>query len=181
MYVTPRNAAKHYKVSKETLRIRALSGEIQFITTLHGHRRYQIIPTDADHHDREKIIYARVSSSKQKKDLTKQVAFLQQRFPKHRVVKDVGSGFNFERRGFLSLLDKVMLGSVKEIVVAHHDRLTRIGFGFVLHICRNFHTKLTVLSSKNNRSSKREFTEEFISVITYYTSKFYGLRKYNVL
>jgi predicted site-specific integrase-resolvase len=181
MYLKPKQAANYYKVSTETLRLQAISGKIKYITTLRGHHRYKIIPKYANNNDREKIIYGRVSSSKQKKDLDKQIKYIQQKFPKYRVIKDIGSGFNFERKGFISLLDSIMHGKVKEVVVAHNDRLTRIGFNFILHICKHYNTKLTVLSNKEHRSAKREFTEEFISVITYYTSKFYGLRKYNLL
>ena len=181
MFVTPQQASKYYQVSTETLRLRAIQGEIEFFTTLHGHHRYKIIPQHANHRNIEKIIYARVSSSKQKKDLAKQIQFIQQRFPKYTVIQDIGSGFNFERKGFITLLDRVMRGEIQEIVVAHNDRLTRIGFTFILFICEHFHTKLTVLSHQEHRSAKREFTDEFISVITYFTAKFYGMRKYHVL
>jgi hypothetical protein len=53
---------------------------------------------------KENVIYARVSSAKQKADLVRQVDFLRHRFPNHKVVTDVGSGVNFKRKGLLSLL-----------------------------------------------------------------------------
>ena len=181
MFVTPRIASEHYKISKETLRLRAIAGEIEYITTLHGHHRYKVIPLNANKVIRKKIIYARVSSSKQKKDLDRQIKFIQQKFPEYIVLKDIGSGFNFERKGFISLLEQIFNGAIEEVVIAHNDRLTRIGFNFFLFICRKFNTKLTVLSDKDDKGHKDEFTEEFISVITYYTSKFYGMRKYDLL
>jgi predicted site-specific integrase-resolvase len=181
MYVTPKKASEYYKVSKETLRLRSISGEINFITTPRGHHRYKIFSIYANNINRKKIIYARVSSSKQKKDLERQIRFIKQKFPKYTVIKDIGSGFNFERKGFISLLEQVMQGKIKEIVVAHNDRLRRIGFKFILFICKYFDTKLTVLSNKDTKGTKAEFTNEFISVITYYTSKFYGMRKYDLL
>ena len=180
MFVSPSQASKHYKVSKETLRLRAISGEIDYITTSGGHHRYKIIPINVSQYVRKKVIYARVSSSKQKKDLDKQIKFIQQKFPKYTVIKDIGSGFNFERKGFISLLEQVMSGKVQKIAIAHNDRLTRIGFEFILFICKNFNTELIVLSDKNHKEPKDEFTNEFISVITHYTSKFYGMRKYNL-
>jgi predicted site-specific integrase-resolvase len=180
MFVSPSQASKHYKVSKETLRLRAISGEIEYITTSGGHHRYKIIPINVSQYVRKKVIYARVSSLKQKKDLDKQIKFIQQEFPKYSVIKDIGSGFNFERKGFISLLEQVMSGNIEEIVITHNDRLTRIGFEFILFICKHFNTKLTILSDKDDKSAKQEFTEEFISVITHYTSKFYGLRKYDL-
>lgn len=180
MFVSPKKASQHYRVSKETLRLKAISKEIEFITTIGGHHRYKIFPIDANPVIRKKIIYARVSSSKQKKDLDKQIKFILQKFPKYTVIKDIGSGFNFQRKGFISLLEQVMYGKIEEIVIAHNDRLTRIGFEFILFICKNFNTKLTVLTDKEDKSPSEEFTDEFISVITYYTSKFYGMRKYNL-
>jgi len=180
MFVSPAKASQHYKVSKETLRLWSLSGKIKTVSTKGGHHRYQILPLHESKPSRKTVIYARVSSSKQKKDLEKQIDYVRKKYPEYEVIKDIGSGFNFERRGFISLLEQVMYGNVKEIVTAHPDRLTRIGFKFIQFICKQHKTKLTVLSSKKDCSQKTEFTEEFISVITYYTSKFYGMRKYNI-
>ena len=181
MYVSPQKAAKHYKVSKETLRIWAISKKIGSITTSGGHHRYEIIPIDESNPIREKIIYARVSSTKQKEDLKRQIKFVKQKFPDYKVIKDIGSGFNFERRGFISILERVIRGAVEEIVIAHNDRFTRIGFSFIQFLCQHFNTKLTVLSDKDDRSPESEFNEEFIFVISYYTAKFYGMRKYKIL
>ena len=181
MYVSPQKAAKHYRVSKETLRIWSISGKIRSVTTLGGHHRYEIVPINESSAVREKIIYARVSSAKQKNDLKHQIKFVKQKFPNYKIIKDIGSGFNFERRGFISILERVIRGNVEEIVIAHHDRLTRIGFSLILFICQHFNTKLTVLSDKDDRTPESEFNDEFISVITYYTAKFYGMRKYKIL
>jgi len=181
MYVSPQKAANHYRVSKETLRIWSISGKIRSVTTVGGHHRYEILPVNESKTVREKIIYARVSSSKQKDDLKHQIKFIKQKFPKYKVIKDIGSGFNFERRGFISLLERVLRGNVQEIVIAHADRLTRIGFSFIQFICQHFNTQLTVLSDKDDKEPSAEFNEEFISVISYYTAKFYGMRKYQIL
>jgi len=181
MFVSPKKASEYYKVSKETLRIWSFSGKIESITTEGGHHRYKIIPLHDNKDSRRKIIYARVSSSKQKKDLLRQIKFIKQKFPQYQVIKDIGSGFNFERKGFISIMELIFRGAVQELVIAHSDRLTRIGFKFICFICKYFNTKLTILSNKKDHSSEYEFTEEFISVITYYTSKFYGLRKYKIL
>jgi putative resolvase len=180
MFVSPKQASQYYKISKESLRLKTISKEIEFITTSGGHHRYKIIPYDANTVIRKKIIYARVSSSKQKKDLDRQINFIKQKFPDYTVIKDIGSGFNFERKGFISLLEQVMSGNIEKIAIAHNDRLTRIGFEFILFICKNFNTELTVLSDKDDKGPKDEFTNEFISVITHYTSKFYGMRKYDL-
>ena len=181
MFVSPKKASEYYKVTKETLRLRAISGEIEYIITPGGHHRYKIIPIDVSKCTKTKVIYARVSSQKQKKDLEKQIKFIKSKYPDYKVIKDIGPGFNFERRGFVTLLEQVFNRKIEEIVIAYNDRLVRIGFSFILFICKHFDTKLTVLENKDNQEPKDEFTDEFISVITYYSSKFYGMRRYDIL
>ena len=180
MFVSPSRASKFYNVSKETLRLWAISGKIKTNITPGGHHRYEIISKTDDLPTRKKIIYARVSSSKQKDDLERQIQFIQHKYNDYEIIKDIGSGFNFERPGFLSLMEQIFQGNIQQVVIAHPDRITRIGFSFIQKICRHFNTKLTVLSNKKDKSPEEEFTEDFISVITFYTSKFYGMRKYKI-
>ena len=72
-YVKPSEAAVFYNISVSSLRNRANAGEIKFIITDGGHRRYYIKEIN---HERRKCVYARVSSKKQSEDLQRQVQFL---------------------------------------------------------------------------------------------------------
>jgi hypothetical protein len=67
-------------------------------------------------------IYCRVSSSKQKDDLERQIEAMCKEFPLHKVYKDIGSGLNYRRKGLSRLLEHVQARMVKEVVVAHRDR-----------------------------------------------------------
>jgi DNA invertase Pin-like site-specific DNA recombinase len=62
-----------------------------------------------------------------KNDLGRQVEDLKHDYTKHNVVKDIGSGLNFKRKGLRSILEQVFSGMVQEVVVAHTDRLCRYG------------------------------------------------------
>ncbi|MFM6225205.1 MAG: recombinase family protein, partial [Dolichospermum sp.] len=72
------------------------------------------------------ICYCRVSSSKQRDDLDRQIAYMQSLYP-----KDIGSGLNFKRKGLRSLLDRLLQGNKFILVVACRDRLARFGFELV--------------------------------------------------
>jgi len=79
------------------------------------------------------IIYARVSSSDQKKDLERQIQYLTQYCSAkgYRVVdvlSDVASGLKANRRGLLKLFNYVVNRQVDVVVVTYKDRLTRFGF-----------------------------------------------------
>jgi len=81
------------------------------------------------------VIYARVSSVKQKEDLERQVGDLQRAYPDASAVyKDIGSGVNFKRQGLCSLLDACDRGGIGQVVVMHRDRLARIAVDLLEHL-----------------------------------------------
>lgn len=174
----PKELSKLFDVTDETLRRWEKNGKIKCITTDGGHRRY-IYQTKAIEEDkRANIIYARVSSSKQTINLEHQVQYLQAKYPNYEVITDIASGLNFKRRGLLSLLDRVFQGDVKEIVVAHKDRLCRFGYDLIEYICQKHRTILKV-DNNEKLSPTKEFADDVLSIITVFTARYYGTRKYH--
>lgn len=133
-YVNTKEASKIYGVTDQTLRRWASNNQISFILTKGGHRRYFI----KDPIDGTRIIYARVSSSKQKADLQRQSTFLRKKFPDYELITDIGSGINFKRKGFLSILQRLFEGSVSEVVVASSDRFSRFNYDFFKWLFKQF-------------------------------------------
>ncbi len=182
MYVSSKYAQQYFNVSGETLRKWELSGKIQVQFTNGHHRRYKL-PSESEQrpNERFRFIYARVSSRKQKNELEHQIQFLKEKYPHHKVLYDFGSGLNIKRKKFLRILEHVLSGNVDEIVVAYKDRLSRFHFDLIELICRKFQTKITVLNEDENKEPAEEFSEDLISIITYFTAKYYGSRKYKLL
>ena len=178
MFVTSQKAQKYYSVSHETLRQWAIKGEIEFTSTSGGHRRYKIIRPIDNKVGKKSYIYARVSSRKQENDLKRQIAFAQKKYPNHTVISDIGSGINEKRKGYKALLDKVLEGSVKEIVVAHKDRLSRFGFDLIKFICSKFGTKIIIIKNCKPKHEYQELTEDLMSIVTVFTARYHGKRKY---
>ena len=79
------------------------------------------------------IIYARVSNVGQKDDLENQIEFLKQ-FANAKgiiideVMTDIGSGLNYNRKKWNSVLDEAMEGNIQQIIIAHKDRFVRFGY-----------------------------------------------------
>lgn len=174
MYVTAKLACKYYNVSETTLRAWSNEGRIEFNKTEGGHRRYKI-PDKAEGRDRLRCIYARVSSHKQEADLDRQVTRLETAYPGYSVFKDIGSGINFHRKEFQAMVERVVRGEVQEIVVADRDRLSRFGFEFIEWLCRLYDTQITIVSDVA-RDPERDFVDGLLSIITVYTSRYYGHR-----
>ena len=111
--VKAKEAAEFYSISESNLRKWAREGRIPVERTVAGNFLY-LLPTSQDVIEETSetvveswngnIIYARVSSKKQVTDLKRQADFLAEKYPDFTVVKDVGSGINYKRRGFQAIL-----------------------------------------------------------------------------
>ena len=176
---TPKELSKLLGVTNECLRIWSNEGKIKFTVTEGGHRRYIYKVVEKD--ERKSIIYARVSSSKQKNDLQRQVDYLQESFPDYEVVTDIGSGLNFKRKGLLRILESLFAGNIKEVVVAHKDRLCRFGFDLFEFMFLKHRAILTVFENEGIKAPINEFAEDVLSIVTVFTARYYGSRKYNIL
>jgi predicted site-specific integrase-resolvase len=141
-----------------------------------GYRLYDLSSLNGV--ERVKVIYARVSSKGQKEDLQSQIAHLRARFPDYELIEDIGSGLNFKRKGFRSLLERIMQGVVGEVVVAHKDRLCRFGFDIIEIIANKNACKLLVLD-ESKLSPQAELVQDLLSIIHVFSCRLYGLRKYS--
>lgn len=174
-----------FSISSQTLRNWGDAGKIQCIR-LHGNngeRRYKIsdvyrhmgVDIPDNNTNKHIVIYTRVSSTKQKEDLMRQRDELIKCYPRHdKVIADVGSGVNFNRKGLQSLLELVYSGMVNEVVVMHRDRLARIGIEILDGIFKKFGVKLVVhCQSEDDDEGKND---ELISIITLFVASHYGKR-----
>ena len=85
------------------------------------------------------IAYARVSSSDQKEDLERQHAVLEAFCNNNgwqtEIIRDLGSGMNYNKKGLLRLLELMVRGQMSRLVITHKDRLLRFGAEIVFRIC----------------------------------------------
>jgi excisionase family DNA binding protein len=183
-YVTPREAARILGVNSRTLSRWEESGKIKAIKTPSGQRRY-----DLDSYIKEQsrdnttnstartVLYARVSTSSQRDDLTRQAATLTERYPGCEVITEVGSGLNFRRRKLLAILERVIRGDIQMLVVAHRDRLARFGFDLIEWLCSQFGCTVMVLYQQKH-SPQTELVQDMLSIVHCFSARLYGLRKY---
>jgi predicted site-specific integrase-resolvase len=190
-YLKAKDAAAFYHVDDSTLRRWAREGSIKTEKTKGGRYKYWTdecysYKTIESGKKEEEIIgeiregyyiYARVSSKKQKGNLENQIKYMQEKYPGYTVIKDIGSGLNYERAGFKSLLVRLFNGEVKKVLVAHPDRFCRFGFTFYQWLFQHFGG---ILESDNKPETyEQEFTRDLIEVITVFSAKYHGKRKYS--
>lgn len=145
------------------------------------HEQYlEVIGTKAK--EKQIVVYGRVSSANQKKDLASQKEALEKFCiaagkPIGLWLQDVGSGLNYKRKNFVRLLEMVERGEVSEIVIAHKDRLVRFGYEWFEKYCSDHGTSLIVMNAES-LSPEEEMSKDLLSIIHCFSSRLYGLRRY---
>ena len=183
-FITPIEASKILNVAKQTLVNWENSGKIKAFRTKGGHRRYLkssiIKETSNNNREKRKICYCRVSTPSQKEDLERQVIFFKNKFPNYEIIKDIGSGLNFKRKGLTTILDQAIQGNIQEVVVTHRDRLSRFSFDFFQRIIEEYSNGKILVLDKQETSPNQELANDLISIITVFSSRLYGLRSHSI-
>ena len=142
--------------------------------------QFKGIGKDAD--SRKVVIYTRVSTRNQTDDLENQVDFLQQ-YVKAKgliaddIIREYGSGLNYNRKKWNQLLSEVMENKIKMILVSRKDRFVRFGFDWFERFCNTFNVEIVVV--KNEKlSPHEELVQDIVSILQVFSCRLYGLRKY---
>lgn len=194
------STTKYYKISKAAeklgvsipaLRKWEADGVISAIRTPGGQRMLDISSLCPDtivkHQSKQSpliIVYARVSSTKQKDDLARQKTYLfdhptvkKARSEDVIAITDVGSGLNFKRTGLLRILGLVKEGGISKVIVASRDRMARFGFELIEWLCNGYGTEILVLDQEDS-TPEEELGKDLMSIVQVYCCRWNGRRRY---
>ena len=128
------------------------------------------------------IGYARVSRSDQKEDLERQHAVLEAFCNKNgwqtEIIRDLGSGMNYNKKGFLRLLELLVQGQMSRLVLTHKDRLLRFGAEIVFRICELKGIEVVIINKGEQPSFEEELTQDVMEIMTVFCAKLYGRRSH---
>lgn len=164
-----------------------LKPEVRSLTNrrMYSHQQYLSLTNKSVllTNDKVIILYARVSSFNQKSDLKNQIEFIENyctlnNISNYDLLTDIGSGLNYKRKNFIKLVKMILNHEVSEIILTHKDRLVRFGFDFFEWLSTEYNVKLTLINEEKT-SPQEELCKDLISIIHVFSSRLYGLRKYN--
>ena len=185
MKVNIGTAAKHFGVSKETLRRWEKSGKIAVDRTPKGHRRFDLSRSPANRSNKFDsrqltLGYARVSSHDQKEDLARQAQVLENFCAAngwiHEIVQDLGSGLNFQKRGLKKLIQNICSGKINRLVLTHKDRLLRFGSELVFSLCEQFGIEVIIMNKSEETRFEDDLVQDVLEIITVFSARLYGAR-----
>jgi putative resolvase len=131
---------------------------------------------------RKIVVYLRVSSQVQKRDLDNQRKAIEQFCAARGLIVDewiteIGSGLNFKRPKFLELTDAIVAGQISTLIIAHKDRLARFGDDLLIHLCVTHQCDVLVLNQET-LSPEQEMVQDLMTIIHCFSVRLYGLRNY---
>lgn len=129
--------------------------------------------------NRKVIGYCRVSSSKQKDDLERQIenmqAYLIAQGKPFEIIHDIGSGINYKNKGLQELLRLITQNEVDKVVVLYKDRLLRFGYELIEYIASLYNCDIEVIDN-TDKTEQQELVEDMIQIITVCSARLQGRR-----
>ena len=180
-------------VSKSTLQRWDNTGKLVAIRTEGGHRRYKQseierlmgdVSDDENDNQREIVVatYARCSTPDQKAhgDIDRQSSRIfeyctKRKYKVEYIIKDMGSGLNDRRKGFIKLCNLVVSGKINKVVIEHKDRLTRFQYNLIEFFFNSYGVEIELLDKKEY-TEQEELVNDMMMLIASFSGKVYSLR-----
>ena len=95
----------------------------------------------------------------------------------YEIIQDLGSGMNYYKKGLTKLLNLILEGQVKRLVITHKDRLLRFGAELVFAICEAKEVEVIIINKGNeNIKFEEELAKDVLEIITVFSARLYGSR-----
>ncbi len=173
---------KELGISKPTLYNWEKKGIIKFhkvgkLNFISDEDRNKLLNLEEPNEEEKIIIYARVSSTVNKKNLETQKQRLidyanAKGYKVYKVITEFGSGINDKRPKLEKLLKEQ---DFTKIIVEHKDRLTRLGFNYIETLLKVNNKEIEVVN--NVDTDEEDLIQDFVSIITSFTARIYGRRR----
>lgn len=183
---------EYLNVSKITLQRWDNSGKLKAVRTSGGHRRYKLSDlekfigeeSNEDNEINDVIVatYARCSTSGQKQhgDIERQSQRLSEYCAKKKyrvehIIKDMGSGINDKRMGFVKLCKLVTEKKISKVIIEHKDRLTRFQYNLIEFFFNSYGVDIE-LTDKKEYTEQEELVNDMMMLIASFSGRLYSAR-----
>lgn len=178
---------KILNISRQTLVKYVKNGDIRVV--MQTNKQYDYNEEDVYRkaglsENRVNVVYARVSTPKQKRDLENQAETLinycnANGVKVDKVYKDIASGMNFDRKQFRSMLEDVLNYRISSIYITYKDRFSRISFDMFERLFLECNCKIIVINKTESTAEddEKEVFSDIISMLHSFAMKMYSRRR----
>ena len=113
--------------------------------------------------------YCRVDSIKQKNNLEHQKAniqtYLLAQGKPFEIISDVGSGFDYNRKGLQELIKGMANRSIAKIVTLNKDIIAKFGFELIEYIAKLYDCEIEIINT-SNEIKEQEVIKDLMEILT---------------
>ncbi len=175
-------AARILGTTPATLRLWESTGELLPARKTKGGTRYYDTAAllNVSNEAAPTICYCRVSSHDQKSDLDRQQELLEAYCAakgwRVEVIRDLGSGMNYRKKGLNKLLELILTRKIRRLVLTHKDRLLRFGAELVFSLCEIQGIEIVIIHQGVQPKFEEELANDVLEIITVFSARLYGSR-----
>ena len=92
------------------------------------------------------------------------------------VIKDLGSGMNYRKKGLPELLEMILRKQMRRLVITHKDRLLRFGSELVFALCEMQQIEIVIIHKGEQPSFEEDLSKDVLENITVLSARLYGSR-----
>ena len=92
------------------------------------------------------------------------------------LIKDLGSGMNYRKKGLRELLEMLLRKQMRRLVITHKDRLLRFGSELVFALCEMQQIEIVIIHKGEQPSFEEDLTKDVLEIITVFSARLYGSR-----
>lgn len=121
-----------------------------------------------------------MNSNKQKDDFERQIenvkTYICAKGYQFESITDIGSGINYNKKGFLNeVIDKITNSEIERIVILCKDRLLRFGFEWIEKLCDKYDVGIEIIDN-TEKTEEQELVEDTIQIVTVFSCRLQGKR-----
>ena len=85
---------------------------------------------------------------------------------------------NYYKKGLKRLLDLILEGKIRRLVLTHKDRLLRFGAELIFALCQARQVEVVIINQGDETSFEEELAKDVLEIITVFSARLYGARSH---
>ena len=95
-----------------------------------------------------------------------------------KIISDIGSGINYEKRGLKELLKLVSTNQIDKLYISYKDRLVRFGYELIEEVCKLHGVEIVIINKSNEQTDEEELVEDILNIIHVFSCRLNGKRSH---
>jgi putative resolvase len=84
----------------------------------------------------------------------------------------------YYKKGLKRLLDLILEGKIRRLVLTHKDRLLRFGAELIFALCQACQVEVIIINQGDDVSFEEELAKDVLEIITVFSARLYGARSH---